>query len=49
MACPTGDPGVYQVLASMKNATVPTGNISQCLGFDALAADAPDLGAWQYT
>ena len=49
MACPTENEGIYQVLANLKNVTVPMGNISQCVGFDALAADAPDVGAWQYS
>jgi hypothetical protein len=49
IACPTVNGGIYQVLANLKNATAPMGNVSQCLGFDALAADAPGLGAWEYT
>ena len=49
MACPTRTQGIYQVFANLQNATVPLGNVSQCLGFDALAADVPDIGAWEYT
>ncbi len=49
MACPTRSQAVYQVFANLQNATVPLGNVSQCLGFDALAGDTPDLGAWQYS
>ncbi|OCT54605.1 hypothetical protein CLCR_03078 [Cladophialophora carrionii] len=49
MACPTRSRGIYQVFGNLKNATVPLGNVSQCIGFDPLAADAPGLGAWQYS
>ncbi|KAJ4520744.1 hypothetical protein HRR83_002823 [Exophiala dermatitidis] len=49
MACPT-DGAAWQVFANLPNATVPQGNASQCLGFDALALDFPKLyAAWQYT
>ncbi|RHZ56587.1 IgE-binding protein [Aspergillus thermomutatus] len=55
MACPTqGDaPAPYQVFAAMSNATVPTGNVADCLGFDAAAVawTAPEgqtSAAWQY-
>ncbi|KAH3014434.1 hypothetical protein KXW60_008300 [Aspergillus fumigatus] len=56
MACPTqGDaPVPYQVFAAISSATVPTGNVADCLGFDAAAiAWTPSQGqtaaAWQYT
>lgn len=49
MACPTNG-GLWQVFASLRNATVPLGNVSQCLGFDALSLDFPlGAAAWQYT
>jgi hypothetical protein len=50
MACPTANQG-YQVFAAITNATAPQGDLSACLGFDALAIDETDLsrGAWQYT
>ncbi|EXJ86368.1 hypothetical protein A1O3_03319 [Capronia epimyces CBS 606.96] len=49
MACPT-DGDAWQVFANLRNATVPQGNVSQCLGFDGLALDYPELfAAWQYT
>jgi hypothetical protein len=48
MACPTED-NRWQVFAAIDNATVPSGNVGDCLGFSALAlpykGDAP---AWQY-
>ncbi|KAI1617969.1 hypothetical protein EDD36DRAFT_18135 [Exophiala viscosa] len=49
MACPT-DGNTWQVFASLQNATVPQGNVSQCLGFDALAIDSTETyAAWEYT
>jgi len=49
MACPTNG-HLWQVFANMRNATVPLGNVSQCLGFDALALDfSENYGAWEYT
>ncbi|KIW98372.1 uncharacterized protein Z519_00032 [Cladophialophora bantiana CBS 173.52] len=48
IACPTYG-GAWQVFADLKNITAPRGSVSQCLGFDPLALDAPDIGAWQYT
>ncbi|KAJ6150923.1 hypothetical protein N7470_007517 [Penicillium chermesinum] len=40
---------VYQVFAARDDAFVPTGNVSDCLGFDALAVPANGTqGAWQY-
>lgn len=49
MACPTLS-GLWQVFANMRNATVPRGNVSQCVGFDALAFDSDEsYAAWQYT
>ncbi|KIW10198.1 hypothetical protein PV08_11159 [Exophiala spinifera] len=50
MACPTEESGIWQVFANMANATVPRGNVSQCLGVDAIAIDSSQLfAAWQYT
>ena len=50
MACPTIG-GTWQVFAAIANATVPSGNISSCIGFDAITSsysgDSP--AAWQYT
>lgn len=49
MACPTGG-DTWQVFANMQNATVPQKNVSECLGFDALAIDSTEnYAAWQYT
>ncbi|KIX94311.1 uncharacterized protein Z520_10021 [Fonsecaea multimorphosa CBS 102226] len=48
VACPTYG-GTWQVFANLKNITAPRGNVSQCLGFDPLAFDTPNIGAWQYT
>ncbi|KAL1953326.1 hypothetical protein VTO42DRAFT_3006 [Malbranchea cinnamomea] len=57
MACPdskdTESPR-WQVFAALRNATVPTGNVDDCLGFTAMAlqyTSAPEEGpaAWQYT
>ncbi|OQE28377.1 hypothetical protein PENSTE_c003G04326 [Penicillium steckii] len=48
MACPTED-NRWQVYAAMKNATVPQGNVGDCLGFSALALPYKgDVPAWQY-
>ena len=47
MACLTTDGG-YQVFAAISNATVPTGNISDCTGFDALTTDYGGSPVWQY-
>jgi hypothetical protein len=49
MACPTLNYGVWQVFAALRNASVPLRNVSQCIGFEALAADVEDVDAWQYT
>ncbi|KAJ9635572.1 hypothetical protein H2204_005746 [Knufia peltigerae] len=50
MACPTDASDSWQVFANMANATVPRGNVSQCLGFDAIAIDSSQIfAAWQYT
>ncbi|KAJ5166287.1 uncharacterized protein N7482_005068 [Penicillium canariense] len=41
----------WQVFAALQNATVPTGNVSDCLGFDALAIGlniSSDHLAWEY-
>lgn len=44
-------PPSWQVYAAQQNATVPTGNVNDCLGFDALAvglnATSSSL-AWEY-
>jgi hypothetical protein len=51
MACPTAT-GTYQVYAALTNATVPNGNISSCIGFDAFTEVYNSTGsaaAWQYT
>ena len=48
MACPTED-NRWQVFAAMQNATVPSGNVSDCLGFDAIALTySGSIPAWQY-
>ncbi|KAJ5484861.1 hypothetical protein N7539_004849 [Penicillium diatomitis] len=41
----------WQIFAAMPNATVPTGNVSDCLGFEALAVKSKmttDQLAWEY-
>lgn len=52
MGCPTVDgSGLYQVFAAFAGAVVPNGDISTCLGFDALTVDYslnPAPAAWQY-
>jgi hypothetical protein len=52
MACPTAD-GRWQVFAGGQNATAPMGDVSKCLGFDALTSDyvnpAEGAAAWEYT
>ncbi|WEW61453.1 hypothetical protein PRK78_006943 [Emydomyces testavorans] len=50
MACPSPKAKYYQVFANIKNATVPSGNIKDCLGFVALAFNytGPSPAAWQY-
>lgn len=55
MACPTVDnstePG-WQVFAAMPNATVPTGNINDCVGFLAVTsvydAENGEAAAFEY-
>ncbi|KAJ5925467.1 hypothetical protein N7454_008106 [Penicillium verhagenii] len=48
MACPTTD-SRWQVFAALQNATVPSGNVADCLGFDAIALTyTGDIPAWQY-
>ncbi|KAB8273009.1 hypothetical protein BDV30DRAFT_211330 [Aspergillus minisclerotigenes] len=48
MACPTED-NRWQVFAAVQNATVPKGNVADCLGFNALAPKAAkEAAAWQY-
>jgi len=49
MACPT-EGNTWQVFANMQNATVPGGNVTDCLPFGAIALDsAQAFAAWQYT
>jgi hypothetical protein len=49
MACPTED-SKWQVFAALQNATVPSGNVEDCLGFSAIATPTNQTGnAWQYT
>lgn len=51
MACPddAANPTKWQVFAAIQNASVPTGNVGDCLGFDAAApAFTGDVPAWQY-
>lgn len=40
----------WQVYAALRNATVPSGNVRDCLGFDALAvaANSTSPAAWEY-
>jgi hypothetical protein len=48
MACPTDD-NRWQVFAAMQNATVPSGNVEDCLGFSAMALTYKGaVPAWQY-
>ncbi|PYI03829.1 hypothetical protein BO78DRAFT_421273 [Aspergillus sclerotiicarbonarius CBS 121057] len=48
MACPDKD-NKWQVFASSQNATVPSGNVSDCLGFDAMAVKGNgSVAAWEY-
>jgi hypothetical protein len=49
MACPTPGGHDHQVFANIGNATVPTGNVRDCIGFSALGLvyEGP-IGAWQY-
>lgn len=53
MACPDSSSGTtrYVVFASIPNAVVPSGNVKDCFGFDALTTDydGPLPAAWQYT
>ena len=56
LACPAGPNGTapYQVFANvsaLKDADVPGGDLSACIGFDALAVVYTGSGsaAWQYT
>ncbi|KAB8068392.1 hypothetical protein BDV29DRAFT_184639 [Aspergillus leporis] len=55
MACPTTNATVvpgnpkWQVFAATQNATVPTGNVRDCLGFSAIAAPKNgSVAAWEY-
>ncbi|KAJ6164992.1 hypothetical protein N7470_003664 [Penicillium chermesinum] len=48
MACPTEDKR-WQVYVAQQNATVPSGKVSDCLGFSAIALTYKgDIPAWQY-
>lgn len=52
MSCPTMD-GRHEVFANMRNASVPTGNLSDCTAFWALGAtykgqDGFNVAAFQY-
>ncbi|KAL2852530.1 hypothetical protein BJY01DRAFT_208034 [Aspergillus pseudoustus] len=48
MACPTDD-NKWQVFAALRNATVPSGDVADCLGFSAIAVPTNQTGnAWQY-
>ncbi|MCJ1248661.1 hypothetical protein MMC30_005879 [Trapelia coarctata] len=55
LACPVAGAGTYgpfQVFAGIPDlgdADVPNHNVSQCLGFSALASPAAGPGAWEYT
>lgn len=53
MACPArvGAYETYQVFAAFANATVPNGNISSCVGFDAITEvyNGTEAAAWEYT
>jgi len=52
MACPNTipNPSTWQVFAAIHNATVPTGKVGECLGFDAIAINyTGSVPAWQYT
>lgn len=53
MACPADD-NRWRVFAAVQNATVPSGNVEDCLGFSAIALpwngqDGFSTPAWQYT
>ena len=53
MACPDQNRR-WQVFAAVQNASVPSGDVADCLGFDALATpwdgeDGFPVAAWQYT
>ncbi|KAJ5321408.1 hypothetical protein N7476_004410 [Penicillium atrosanguineum] len=47
----SAQPSQWQVYAALQNATVPSGQVSDCLGFDALAMGlnvTSDQLAWEY-
>ncbi|KAL8729337.1 MAG: hypothetical protein Q9166_004834 [cf. Caloplaca sp. 2 TL-2023] len=53
LACPIAEKGPWQVfadLASIKDSWVPSGDVSDCIGFDALATNytSPLPAAYQY-
>lgn len=41
----------YQIFAAFANATLPNGNISSCIGFDAITEvyNSTEAAAWEYT
>lgn len=48
MACPAED-DKWQVFAALQNATVPSGDVADCLGFSAMAVTGNQTAAaWQY-
>ncbi|KAH8695233.1 IgE-binding protein [Talaromyces proteolyticus] len=52
MACPDDatNASSWQVFAAIRNATVPTGNVDDCLGFDALTTSyTGSIPTWEYT
>lgn len=47
MACPVN--GDWQVFVAVHNVTVPSGDVSSCLGFDALTSPyTGDAPVWQF-
>ncbi|PYH48120.1 putative IgE-binding protein [Aspergillus saccharolyticus JOP 1030-1] len=49
IACPVPEAATWQVFAAWNNATVPSGSVGDCLGFDALAVGRNgSAGAWEY-
>lgn len=50
MACPTKDHKHWQVFAALEDAKVPTGNVKDCLGFEAMAITykGKNPPVWQY-
>ena len=53
MACPVQEEGAskkWQVFAALQNATVPSGDVDDCLGFSAMATQTKQnaTAAWEY-